>query len=244
MKKALLYTTALGVAGLFASTGSAAPVDLSSWQAEGSGTWNLAPDNNSVFQTVNTNLPTVFHNGVDSQGFSLSGEITVETGSDNDFIGFVLGFDTGEVTSATANYILIDWKQTSQTFSGVPSSAGLAISHVTGAANFDDFWGHTGVVNELQRGATLGSTGWADNTTYSFDLVFNSNNIQVFVDGVEELNINGIFENGSFGFYNFSQQSVRYAGIEQTTNPVPEPATVALFGMGLLGAAIRRRMKK
>jgi hypothetical protein len=72
-------------------------------------------------------------------------------------------------------------------------------------------------------------------------------NIQVSVDGVQQFNINGAFENGSFGFYNFSQQNVRYAGIEEVVAPppmgVPEPGTIGLFGIGLLGMGLARRRK-
>lgn len=53
------------------SLSTAAPVDLSSWSVEGSNSsWNVAADNNSVLQTVNGS-PTVFHNGVNSQGNAL-----------------------------------------------------------------------------------------------------------------------------------------------------------------------------
>jgi hypothetical protein len=52
---------------------------------------------------------------------------------------------------------------------------------------------------------------------------------------------------GRFGFYNYSQGGVVYQGFEETPtpSPVPEPATMLLFGTGLAGlAGIRRRAKK
>ena len=226
----------------------AAPVDLSTWQQEGGGNWTLAPDNNSVFQSINTPDPAVFYNNTNSQGLALSGEITVqEQGGDDDFIGFVLGYQTGDATNASANYLLIDWKQANQSLGGgVFGAAGLAISEVSGVFDFNQFWSHTGVVNELQRGSTLGNTGWLDNTTYNFDLIFNASNIQVKVNGTTELNISGAFAEGSFGFYNLSQASVRYAGIQQVVaplppNPIPSPGALLLFGIGLLSLAVARR---
>ncbi len=69
----------------------AAPVDLSAWSAEGQGNWQLQGGNDSVLQTSN-GLPTVFHNNANSQWQQLSGHITVQTASDDDFIGFVLGY--------------------------------------------------------------------------------------------------------------------------------------------------------
>jgi len=243
MKKVLALTSLM-----FASTSAyAAPVDLSSWQQEGGGNWTLATGNNSVFQSVNTPDPAVFYNNTDSQGLALSGEITVQTNSDDDFIGFVLGYDTGDAANASANYLLIDWKQRNQALSNtVNGLAGLAVSKVSGIFDFDEFWSHTGAVTELQRATNLGSTGWADNTTYDFDLIFNANNVQVQVNGVTELNIFGSFANGSFGFYNLSQERVRYAGIEQVIAPpppsgIPSPSALLLMGIGLLSLRATRR---
>jgi hypothetical protein len=174
-----------------------------------------------------------------------------EAGGDNDFMGFVLGYNDGDVTNASADYILIDWKQGDQS----PGVDGLAISRVTGALQpnngshtSNDAWSHSGVVTELARATTLGSTGWLDNTTYDFDLIFTSTQIQVSVNNAVQLSIAGLFNNGSFGFYNFSQAKVLYAGIEERTAPpigeVPIPAAAFLFAPALLGfMGLRRKAK-
>ena len=232
-------------------TASAAPVDLSSWLIDGAGSWSFnstnAP-NDSADQAFNS-IPTVLFNNVNSQGLSLAGTIEVQTTSDDDFIGFVLGYDDEDLfgTNATTDYILVDWKQTAQ--SGQPP--GMRMSRVTGGPiaahgtdTTGDAWTHTGLVNTIATAATLGNTGWEDHTQYLFEIIFNPNNIQVSVDGVEQFNVNGTFENGSFGFYNFSQQNVRYAGItEEIAPPVPVPASFWLFTSGLIGLAGMRKKK-
>lgn len=226
----------------------AAVVDLSTWTQEGTGTWNLQPGNNAVLQTTNGN-PTTFYSDYSAFGNRLSGTIRVGTTSDNDFIGFVVGFTPGDLTDGSSNFLLIDWKQGTQGSFGCNANVGLAVSQATtGLANNAGAWCHQGAgVTELQRGATLGSTGWVDNTTYTFDLEYTANNLKVFVDGGLQIDINGAFTDGRFGFYNYSQAQVTYAGITNDTLPpmngaVPEPATWAMMigGFGMIGGAMRR----
>lgn len=222
----------------------AGPIDLSSWIIDGGGSWTFNTTvipNDSATQNVNS-IPTVLFNNVNSQGLALSGTIEVQTSSDDDFIGFVLGYDDNDLfgSNATTDYILVDWKQGTQ--SGW--DAGMSISRVTGgpiaSSGVDtggDAWQHTGHVNFIERAATLGNVGWQDFTEYAFDIQFTATNIRVLIDGIEQFNINGSFENGSFGFYNFSQENVRYAGIQEDVVPstgIPEPAMIMLFTLSLL----------
>ena len=152
--------------------------------------------------------------------------------------------------SNSADYWLIDWKQGNQG----TASRGLALSHVTDGSVADYFWGHYNGVSEIARGLNLGDTGWVNFTTYSFDIIHTAALIQVEVNGNVELSVTaaqaGIseFNDGAYGFYNYSQSNVLYAGLEERViDPqppgIPEPTTLAIFGLGLFALASRKLKK-
>ena len=118
---------AVSMAASLVATGAvAAPVDLSTWTAEsyqsvagfGDGVWTVSADGSSVHQSVN-GQPTLFYSDFNAHGISATGSISV-SGGDDDFIGFVLGFQPGDSTNALADYLLVDWKRGSQAFKASP----------------------------------------------------------------------------------------------------------------------------
>lgn len=232
-----LVLAALAVPQLGSAQG-AQPIDLSTWTAESypvvsgfpPGSWSIAPDGLSAVQH-NNGQPTLFCSDFNAQGTRLEGAIAVETTGDDDFIGFALGYQLGDISNPSADYLLLDWKQGDQWYDlGAPSCtpgstafAGLAVSRVTGIPTADEFWGHLDFnwpacsplgdgLTELARATTRGNVGWTDWQTFTFAFEFTSTSLRVFVDGTPEIDITGSFADGSFCFYNFSQSLVRYSG--------------------------------
>lgn len=253
----LALTSTLTVSA-YPSLSQALPVDLTPWAAEsypavsgfGAGVWTVAADGDSVYQSVN-GQPTMFYSDFNAINSDITGTIS-SGGGDDDYIGFALGFLPGDTGNATADYLLVDWKNGTQAFDfGAPSDttpgstayAGLAVSRVTGLPTADEFWGHVnfaqdagGGVEELARGNTLGGTGWVPGESYDFRFVFQSNLLQVYVDDVLEIDLAGSFSDGRLAFYNFSQAGVTYSAFDvDPAPPIPVPAAAWLFGSGLLG---------
>lgn len=231
-------------AALFAGSAFAAPtsVDLSTWTSTSGGNWVVASDNNSVTQTRNGS-PTIFYeSGTQAQGLALNGTIRVNTTSDDDFIGFVLGYEDGDLTATNPGFLLVEWNQGAK--SGV--TPGLSLQQVTGRLANGPFFGsgRASILTELDRANTLGNTAWSDLTTYNFSLVFTASQVQVFVNDNLELEAVGSFKNGAFGFYNYSQGNVTYGAITEETAPIPVPAAAFLFAPAIAGAVWKRRKQK
>lgn len=202
--------------------------NLESWSSNGypSGdppaNWSLDSGQRTVFQSSNcepsmlaSDSGTLF----DHENFQVQIEAP---GDDDDFFGFALGYQTGDNQNSDADYLLVDWKRVEQNFDGFTALAGLAISRVSGVPNepFPNFWDHSGQVIELQRATNLGFTGWVEGERYTFDVLANSNQVIISVNGVEEFNISNIeVPDGGFAFYAFAQAgefSTNFGAIEAT----------------------------
>lgn len=236
------------------------PVDLSPWIGDGA-SWSLSAGNNTASQLSNS--PTsVLSTGENDLGKRFRGTLGVNSTSDDDFIGFVLGYNPGDISVGTGNtnvdYLLVDWKQSNQG----DAERGMAVSTVSDniyvigdsgtITTASDAWKHSGAVTEIERANTLGDTGWADNTSYTFQVDYLPDLLHVYINGVLEIDlvpgdIGAIaFNPGSFGFYSFSQTQTEFAAITVeniSTTPVPVPAglPLAVAGLGALAWLRRRR---
>ena len=111
-------------ASLLASVGSLVaqlPLDLRTWTAESypavSGTslpnWSVQPDGSSVTQTANSQ-PSLFYGPFNVSELRVEGRLSITGASDDDYVGFAIGFEPGDATNPDADYLLIDWKRVDQ----------------------------------------------------------------------------------------------------------------------------------
>lgn len=227
MKKLLALAAVLGLSTQVYAT----PFDLTNWTETPGGDWTVAADGSNVFQSTN-GQPTYFLSEDNYINTVFSGSFGVETSSDDDYIGFVFGYNNSD------DYLLFDWKQ------GWHNSAesGFTLSRISGSNV--DLWGHSGSdLTVLASDYTTRDTfrGWLDNTSYAFTLDYSDTNIRIDIDGNTIFDVDGSFSDGKFGFYNYSQSHVRYSGFEQAVSEnVPEPSTLVIFALGVMGLAVRR----
>ncbi len=235
----------------------AAPIDLTPWTERGpaaNGNWTVAPGGASVSQSVNGD-PTFFVSPGSFQNTTFRGTIEIFTTSDNDYAGFVMGFNGPASTGNDMNFVLLDWREATQSSGGYTAQEGFALSRVNGTITnyLPGFWGHTDSTEFDVLATDFGTTrGWEPNTVYNFEILYQENRIRVdlsggaFGAGQTVFDVTGTFPAGSFGFYNYSQASVRYSGITEDAAPlpsesIPEPATVGLVGAALAALAFSRR---
>jgi len=239
--------------GLLGGTAAqATSVSMTGWSAEtwngGASYWSLTPDGTSTLYTANSN-PSVLTGGGSILNSKISFQLTVTNryGGDDDFFGFVLGYDAGGITGASGGeYLLIDWKRETQVAGPVTAERGLGLSRVVGpVSSLYDLWGHQNSVSELARGTTLGSTGWIYPRSYAFDVLYSSNRVVVSVDGVVQFDLTGNFSDGTFGFYNNSQAGIRYDDLDIEPLPaVPLPASLPLLAVAIGGLGLIRRRRR
>lgn len=228
MKKFCLYALALIV--LTAGMGHADQLDLSGWTAstydlqggQPPANWVLSSDNKTVIQTINAD-PSMYLNNRNQTSYKMEGTFQVTTSSDDDFIGFVFGYQSD------TRFYVFDWKQFKQFVGGYGNAEeGFSIKKIAAANKSDfilkDFWESTDTDHTTILATSYGSgKGWKNHTLYKFILDFTSSGFNVTIQ--DETGTSTLWDvfvpdttytHGQFGFYNFSQASVEYSGFVQT----------------------------
>ena len=249
----------------FSASAAAADIDLSTWTpltlnypgGQPAGNWVFEPGNTAVRQVINAD-PSFFLNNINQTQYSIDGTWQVlQSGGDDDYMGFVFGYQN------SSQFYLFDWKQSGQGYVGRTAAEGMTLKRFTGATgnglvdlSLEEFWENQVSFGDMTVLATNHATdkGWIDNRLYTFHLDFNLVPGQIHVlikDGATVLwdhTVNDpTYGGGQFGFFNNSQQHVRYAGFTQTGGVpvIPEPETYALMaaGLGFMSWVARRRKR-
>ncbi|MCF6171407.1 MAG: PKD domain-containing protein [Bacteroidales bacterium] len=211
--------------------------DFTEWSLEGTadGDWQVAGPND----VVNTSyiLPaTFFVNKQKLINVFIKGTMSVETGSDDDFVGIVFGYQNPKTLADDNQYqfYLFGWKGGTGSLNGYQAKEGFRLSLYNGFINMADqekyFWGQ--VEKSPQRrlfdkkyGDTL---GWVNSREYLFELFYSSNRIRISIDGKMIFEREGCFPAGKFGFYCMSQTLTRFMDFTYRSfiDFVPQPTSV------------------
>ena len=192
-------------------------VDLRPWEiidfnfgSQTQALWEINPEGTEAEQHRNARASGLLSDFTLKNG-QVKGQFKVDTTSDDDYIGFVFGFQD------TRNFYLFDWKQTNQD----RALRGMNIKRYKSPGSFD-LWG-----TEISGGGQNlfhNSVGWKDKTWYEFSLSFHPGEFTVTVTEVGTnivldsfTVLDDTYASGGFGFYNYSQDSVLYRGFELET---------------------------
>ena len=199
-------------------TGSGNLVNLGPWttkqyelNSQPDAVWQKDLPNNSVTQIVNADSSFLLSDFNFSNG-QMDGTWRVNTNTDDDFIGFVFGYQNSE------HFYLFDWKKADQNDALGFAERGMSIkvfnagSPLTG----NDFWPTAGNGTRV-RSIFHNTVPWVSFTDYQFTLQFRPGEIKITVKQgatvLADITVNdSTYTNGLFGFYNYSQEQVKYSG--------------------------------
>ena len=204
-----------------APIGAGEPVNLAPWtvkqyelNSQPNANWAKDLANNIATQTVNADASFLLSD-FDLSRAQMDGTWRVDTTSDDDFIGFVFGYQDSE------HFYVFDWKKGSQNDSLGFAERGMSVkvfnadSTLTGR----DFWPTAGNGTRV-RTLYHNTIPWQTAINYQFTLQFHPGRIKITVRQGEtvlaDITVNdSTYTNGRFGFYNYSQSQVKYSGFRR-----------------------------
>jgi len=225
MKKIILGLTFL----LSFSASASLIVDTSLWTVERSparnstgSSWTSVGGNQAV-QNLNS-YGTLVSDFTISGDFNFTGFMnpTIVGFNDNDVLGVVFGWQDYQ------NHYRLGWEQ----------------------GGYNDISGASGMflIEEVSGVSTIlfqQEIFWNDNTEYDFTVGRNANDISFSLNGINQTFTNTSFMSGNVGFYTESQTAI-FGGLASAPRPpsVPEPSTLVIFALGMIGLASRRYKKQ
>ncbi len=192
-------------------------MDLSKWENIAFGgspapNWKFNADKTSVTQSTNSR-PAVLLSDIECTNNSVNGSFSVDTTSDDDFIGFVFGFRD------SSHFYLFDWKQKNQNSSSLGyAKQGMSVKVINADSSLlpKELWSSAG--NSKVKVLYQNSVTYKDKTVYDFSLNFTDQGTFTIVvkqgsTVLDSIKINdNSYTSGRFGFYNLSQEMVTYKG--------------------------------
>ena len=198
-------------------------INFNTWAQSGlstDGNWVVSSDGSSVNQTIN-GVPTFYNGKKDYLNVKFSGKMRTDFTGDDDFMGMVFGYQ-GDVLSA--NYpiqiktYVFGWKQKNQVVFGNDWPEGFSLIEVNKTVNTKQefyeaftapFTGSTVLASDYGLGK-----GYTTGIDYDVSIEFTSTKIKIYVDNNLIFDVDGCFDSGKIGFYNFSQPDVTYSDFE------------------------------
>jgi len=209
----------------FNTSASLITVDTNLWTSEqspargGTTSWASVGGNQGV-QGTNSN-------GALISDFTLNGDFSfsgfARPGSnDNDILGLVFGWQDHQ------NHYRLGWERGG--YNDISGASGMFLIREI-----------AGVSSILFQQETF----WQNSVSYDFLIGRTGNNISFSWGGIDQSFNDTSFMDGHVGFYTESQHATfgGLASIPQAPNSVPEPSTLAVLGLGLLGFVARKYKK-
>lgn len=213
---------------VLSGTAGAVVVDTALWSTEvspsyGAGPTGLTSAGGNQAEQQQNSYGTIVSNFSFIGDFNFQGTLTPTTTQfdDNDILGLVFGWQDA------SNHYRLGWEQGGLDDSGSGASGLFLVREQAGTPSI-----------LFQQ-----ELFWSDNTGYNFSVGRAGDDISFSLGGVSQLFTDTVFLSGKVGFYTESQ-TARFSGLSSAPQPpatVPEPGTMGLLGLSLLGLTIARR---
>ncbi len=205
-----LLTTSVGLGQCISN------VDFNTWTQEGdpsNGDWNVTGGGSQVQQNINGG-PTFFVSPDKFINVVIEGSFETP-GGDDDWVGFVFGYEKPVGNSDLFKHYRFDWKQANQACNTEGFSLSYADGDYADPVFNDDYTCHNTGPDHTMIDTQFGpAQGWADNTVYDFTLVYTTTRTVIMVDNDTIFDETGCYKPGRFGFYNHSQPDPIYSNFQ------------------------------